>query len=172
MNCTMKIVLNGLTACLAATSMTVPHAQEVNGNFHANGKSAELRYVIAQEVDSRSEPGYMDVIVVLSDRKLDAAEARDLERLEEMTRKDGLVALAVRLDPDAKVLSAEPLHPSFTTYLSSAAFIHWQPTAYDEKRVAGRFWTDGKQDEFGQKWDYDLNFSATIALDPEATTAH
>src|SRR5574338_1603210 len=44
-------------------------AQDVNGSLTANGKSASLKYVIAQEVDSVTEKGYMDVIVVLSDRK-------------------------------------------------------------------------------------------------------
>jgi hypothetical protein len=45
----------------------------------------------------------------------------------------------VRINPDAKIMSTEPLHPAFTTFVSSAAFIHWKPTAYDENRIAGRF---------------------------------
>jgi hypothetical protein len=36
--------------------------------------------------------------------------------------------------------------------------------------VAGRFWTEGSQKEFGQQWSYDANFSAPIVLDPAATT--
>ena len=66
--------------------------------------------------------------------------------------------------------SAEPLHPAFTTFLSSAAFVRWQPAAYDEKRVAGRLWTEGSQNEFRQQWSYDVTFSAPIALDPAAKT--
>jgi hypothetical protein len=112
----------------------------------------------------------MDVVVVLSDRRLTPSDARNVERLHEMTRKDGLVALVVRLNPDAKVMSAEPLHPAFTAFVSSAAFIRWKPSAYDEKRVAGRFWTDGTQNEFRQQWTYDFTFSAPITLDPEAKT--
>jgi hypothetical protein len=145
-------------------------SQEVNGSLVANGKSAVLKYALAQEVDSTTEKGYMDVIVVLSDRKLAAAEARNIERLEAMTRNDGLVALVVRIDPDAKVMSAEPLHPAFTTFVSSAAFIRWKPAAYDEKRVAGRFWTDGTQNEFRQQWSYDVTFATPITLDPAAKT--
>jgi len=145
-------------------------AQEVNGSLVANGKSAALKYAVAQEVDSATEKGYMDVIVVLSDRKLGAADARNTERLEAMARKDGLVALVVRINPDAKVMSAEPLHPAFTAFVSSAAFIRWKPTAYDEKRVAGRFSTDGMQNEFRQRWSYDVTFSTPITLDPEAKT--
>lgn len=145
-------------------------AQQVTGTIVANGKSAELKYAVAQEVDSSTEKGYMDVIVVLSDRKLSAADARNTERLETMTRRDGLVALVVRINPDAKIMSAEPLHPAFTTFVSSAAFVRWKPSAYDEKRVAGRFWTDGPQKAFKQEWSYDLTFSAPITLDPEAKT--
>ena len=80
------------------------------------------------------------------------------------------MALAVRINPDAKIMSAEPLHPAFTTFVSSAAFIRWQPTAYDEKRVAGRFWTDGTQRAFGQQWSYDVTFFTPITLDPAAKT--
>ena len=148
----------------------VSAAQEVNGSLTANGKSGTLKYAIAQEVDSVTEKGYMDVIVVLSDRKLTPAEARDVERLEDMVRRDGLVALVVRINPDARIMSAEPLHPAFTTFMSSAAFIRWKPSAYDEKRVAGRFWTEGTQNEFRQQWSYDVTFAAPIALDPAAKT--
>jgi hypothetical protein len=76
---------------------------------------------MAYEVDSALEKGYMDVVVVLSDRALAPAVARDPDRL-------------------------------------------------DEKRVAGRFWTEGTQSEFGQKWSYDVTFPAPIAVDPAATT--
>jgi hypothetical protein len=157
------------TACFLA--LTGPaSAQDVKGSLTANGKTAELRYAIAQEVDSATEKGYLDVVVVLSDRKLSAADARSTDRLEAMARKDGLAALVVKLDPDAKVLSAAPLHPAFTTFISSAAFVRWKPSACDEKHVAGRFWTEGTQNEFKQAWSYDVTFEAPIVLDPAAST--
>jgi len=162
-------ILPGI-ACAALLFAGVAAAQEVSGTLTANGKSAALRYAIAQEVDSTTEKGYMDVIVVLSDRKLGAADAHNIEKLEGMTRRDGLVALVVKINPDARVMSAEPLHPAFTTFVSSAAFVRWKPSAYDEKRIAGRFWTEGTQNEFRQQWSYDLTFSAPITLDPEAKT--
>ncbi len=160
----------GSVACALMLFSGIAAAQEVNGTLVVNGKSAVLKYAVAQEVDSSTEKGYMDVIVVLSDRKVGLADARNTERLEAMTRNDGLAALVVRLNPDAKIMSAEPLHPAFTTFLSSAAFIRWKPSAYDEKRVAGRFWTEGTQNEFRQRWSYDATFSAPITLDPDAKT--
>ena len=165
----MKAVFASVT-CATLLLAGVANAQEVNGSLVAHGKSAVLKYAVAQEVDSTTEKGYMDVIVVLSDRKLGAADARNIERLEAMSRNDGLVALVVKINPDAKVMSAEPLHPAFTTFVSSAAFIRWTPTAYDEKRVAGRFWTDGTIREFREHWSYDVTFSVPITLDPAATT--
>lgn len=146
-------------------------AQQASGTFEANGQSAALRHAVAHEVDSQTEPGYMDVLIVLSDRPLAAVDARDPERLETLARKEGLAALVVRLNPDAKVMSAEPVHRAFTTFVSSGAFVRWKPTRYDEKGVAGRLWTDGPQEAFRQRWRYDLTFSAPIALDPEAITA-
>jgi hypothetical protein len=165
----MKALLASVT-CATLLFASIASAQDVSGSLVANGKSATLKYAVAQEIDSTTEKGYMDVVVVLSDRKLGLADARNIERLEAMTRKDGLVALVVRINPDAKVMSAEPLHPAFTTFLSSAAFVRWKPSAYDEKRVAGRFWTDGTQSEFRQQWSYDITFSAPISLDPAAKT--
>ena len=126
--------------------------------------------VLPEEMDTAGGPA-ADVVVVLSDRKLAPADASDTGRLEAMSRKEGLVALVVRLDPDAKLMSAEPLHPAFTSFVSSAAFARWKPSAYDEKRVAGRFWTEGAQKEFRQEWSYDVTFSAPIVLDPAARTA-
>ena len=165
----MKAILASVT-CSTLLFFSIASAQEVNGSLRVNGQSAALKFAVAQEVDSATEKGFMDVIVVLSDRKLGTIEARNVERLETMARKDGLVALVVRINPDAKIMSAEPLHPAFTTFVSSAAFIRWKPSAYDEKRVAGRFWTDGTQNEFRQQWSYDVTFSAPITLDPAAKT--
>jgi len=145
-------------------------AQEARGSLTANGKTAALKHAIAIEVDSTTERGFMDVVVVLSDRKLTREQAVDAARLEEMARRDGLAGLRVVLNPDAKVMSAEPLHPAFTAFVSSALWVRWQPTAYDEKKVAGRFHSDGTRSEFKQTWSYDLNFSAPIELDPQAKT--
>jgi hypothetical protein len=163
------VTASALGAALLCAGIAI--AQDVNGSLTVNGRAGALKYVVAQEFDSSTEKGYMDVIVVLSDRKLAPADAKNIERLETMTRNDGLVALVVRINPDAKVMSAEPLHPAFTTFISSAAFIRWKPSAYDVKRVAGRFWTDGTQSEFRQQWSYDVTFSAPITLDPTAMTA-
>ncbi len=166
----VALLMTPIVSCAALLFAGAVMAQEVSGSLVANGKTAALKYAVAQEVDSTTEKGYMDVIVVLSDRKIAAADARNIERLEAMVRKDGLVALVVKINPDAKIMSAEPLHPAFTTFVSSAAFVRWKPTAYDEKRVAGRFWTDGTQNEFRQQWSYDVTFSAPITLDPAAKT--
>ncbi|MFO1315802.1 MAG: hypothetical protein U1F58_09365 [Burkholderiales bacterium] len=157
-------------AGIAWLSVQPALAQQAQGTLAANGKSAALTHATAYEVDSALEKGYMDVVVVLSDRALAPGDARDPDRLEALARSGALAGLVVRLDPDAKILSAAPLHQAFTTFIRSAAFVRWTPSAFDEKRVAGRLRTDGTQSEFGQKWSYDITFSAPIALDPAAKT--
>jgi hypothetical protein len=62
-----------------------------------------------------------------------------------------------RLDPDARIMSAQPLHPAFTTFVSSAACIRCKPTADDEKRLA-------------EQWSDEVTLSAPIAADPAAKT--
>lgn len=161
------LVRAALVACLVAGPAA---AQEARGTLTANGKSTSLAHAYAYEVDSELERGYLDVVVVLSDRALAAADARDGDRLEAMARRGELAALVVRLNPDARVLSAMPLSAAFTTIIRSAAFVRWEPSAFDEKRVAGRVHTGGAQDAFRQKWSYDVTFSAPIALDPAAKT--
>lgn len=165
-----RIVRMAGVALALALVATPALAQQAKGTLEANGKSASLSHAIAVEVDSATEPGYLDVVVVVSDRKLGAREVRDAALLESKVRSEGLVALRVVLNPDAKVMSAEPLHPAFTTFVSSALWVRFVPTAYDEKKVAGRFHTPGKQNEFRQQWSYDVTFSAPIALDPAAKT--
>lgn len=165
-----RIVRMAGVALALALVATPALAQQAKGTLEANGKSASLSHAIAVEVDSATEPGYLDVVVVVSDRKLGAREVRDAALLESKVRSEGLVALRVVLNPDAKVMSAEPLHPAFTTFVSSALWVRFVPTTYDEKKVAGRFHTPGKQNEFRQQWSYDVTFSAPIALDPAAKT--
>jgi len=157
-------------ACALSLAASTAAAQSAKGTLQVNGRDAKLGHAIVVEVDSATEPGFLDVVVVLSDRRLSAAQARDTAGLEAMSRRDGLAALRVVLNPDARVMSAEPLHPAFTTFVSSALWVRFEPTAYDEKRIAGRLRTPGPQNEFRQQWSYEVSFSAPIVLDPDATT--
>lgn len=165
----MKKIIGYALALVMFSSMYAV-ADEVKGTLTANGQTSPLKYAAAYETDSVSEPGYLDVVVVISDRKLPDAVVRNRERLEEMAKKDGLAALRVTMNPDAKVMNAEPIHPAFKTFVSSALWAKWTPSAYNEQKVAGRLHTEGMQNEFGQKWQYDVTFSAPILLDPLAKT--
>jgi hypothetical protein len=140
------------------------------GFLTANGQKSALQHAIAFETDSINDPGYLDVVVVISDRQLSVSDVRNHEKLETMARNKELAGLRVVINPDAKVISAEPLHSAFTSYVSSAMWIRWEPSAFDETQVAGRFYTEGMQNEFGQKWQYDVTFSTAISLDPDAKT--
>lgn len=140
------------------------------GSLTANGRTAEMGYALAWETDSTTEPGYLDVTILLSDREIPEEIARNRDKLEILARNGELAGLLVVLNPDARVMSAEPLHQAFTTMVSSAVWIRWEPTAFDEQKVAGRFHSDGPRQELGQKWQYDITFSAPILLDPNART--
>ena len=159
------------TVILAIALASAPAlAQQARGTLEANGKSAALAHAIAVEIDSATEKGYLDVVVIVSDRPVSVAEAKDASLLEARVRRDGLAALRVVVNPDARVMSAAPLHPAFTTFVSSALWARFVPSAYDEKRIAGRIHTPGRQNEFRQQWSYDVTFSAPIVLDPGAKT--
>lgn len=159
-----------LVALVLALACASAQAQRAKGTLEANGKTAALAHAIAVEVDSVTEKGYLDVVVVVSDRPIGAAEAKDASLLETRVRRDGLAAVRVVINPDAKIMSASPLHPAFTTLVSSALWARFVPSAYDEKRIAGRLHTPGRQNEFRQQWSYDVTFDAPIVLDPAATT--
>jgi len=159
-----------LCVALICAYLPVVYAQQVTGTLIANGKSAQLKYAIAMEVDSKAEPGYLDVVVVLSDRKLSPRDIVSEDRLAELTTRDGLAAVRLLIDPDAKLKSAAAYHRAFTAFISSGVFARWKPSAYNEKTVAGHVTTDGERNEFNNRWQYDLTFSAPIVLDPEAKT--
>ena len=108
--------MKNLNFLLLAMLLFVPNnlmAAETAGFLTANGQKAGLKYAIAYETDSISDPGFLDVVIVISDRKISESVARNQEKLEEMARNKELVALRVVLNPDAKVMSAEPyIRPS------------------------------------------------------------
>ena len=75
-NIAMLAFLAGLALAGAAS------AQDIKGTLTGNGKTTALAHAMAVEVDSSTEKGYMDVVVVLSDRKLTAAQASRLWALD------------------------------------------------------------------------------------------
>ena len=89
-------------------------------------------------------------------------------------RIDGLQMWAeanrASLTRDGKVKSAAPYHPAFKSFIQSGAFVKWKPSTYDVQTIAGRVFTDGQQQFAGQRWSYDLTFSAPITLHPAART--
>lgn len=159
-----------LTAVLALVAGPMNIFAANLGTLTANGQKVELQYVTAYETESSTEQGYLDVVVVIADRQIPEAVARDQEKLEALARSKGFAGLRLVLNPDSKVISAEPLHAAFTNQISSALWVRWEPTAFDVKQVAGHLYTEGLQDEFGQQWQYDITFSASILLDPAAGT--
>jgi len=161
-----KALLSSLCLIFSATV----HAQQVSGSFSANGHSATLTHAIAMAVDSPTEKGSLDVVVVLSNREISPQLITDVETMEKMAHKQGLAALKLVIDPDAKLKSATAYHPAFTAYISSPDYTTWKPSTYNEKLIAGRVSTKGEAKDFNNRWQYDLAFSAPIILDPEAKT--
>ena len=106
---------------------------------------------------------------MITSRPITAKQARDREELERLAFKEGMAGIRLVLDPDCKPKALAPLHPGFTVFLDGAGEHRWQPSAFDE-RVAGRLSTPGGQEAMGQRWQYDVEFSAPVELDPDATT--
>lgn len=155
-------------ACTAISALAVDPS--VKGTLTANGTTTKLTHVAAYEVDSTTEKGYLDIWVVFSDRELLREVALSDEKLQELMSAKKLNALRVLLNADCKVMSAAPYSAAMRNYVNSAAFIQWKPRAYDDEKVAGRFWTDGEKELAGEKWSFDLTFTTPIILDPEAKT--
>jgi hypothetical protein len=88
-----------------------------------------------------------------------------------MARKDGLVRARRQAQPDAKVMSAEPLHPAFTAFISFGGVRALE--AQRLRREARRrplLDREACRRSFKQEWSYDVTFSAPITLDPAAKT--
>lgn len=163
--------MNRLLALFALlTTCAVAADPAVKGTLTANGVTTALTHVAAYEIQSTTEKAYMNIRVVISDRELPRDVALSDEELEKLMSAKKVAALRVLLNPDCKVLSAAPYSPAMRNHVSSGAFIQWKPSAYDEAKVAGRFWTDGEKELAGEKWSFDITFSAPIILDPNAKT--
>ena len=157
-------------AVLAVCIPLAVSGQTVKGQLTANGLTGPLSQVAAYEVDSPTERGLIDVVVLLSDRKLPRGTALNTDKLGELMLSDNLVALRVVFDPQGKVKSAAPFHPALKSFIQSGAFVKWKPSAFTEKEIGGRLFTHGDQQFAGQRWRYDITFLTPIVLDPNART--
>jgi len=157
-------------AVLAVFLPLATSGQTVKGQLTANGLTGPLSHVAAYEVDSPTERGLIDVVVVFSDRQLPRETALNTDKLGELMLNDNLVALRVVFDPRGKVKSAAPFHPALKSFIQSGAFVKWKPSAYTEKEIGGRLFTNGDQQFAGQRWRYDITFATPIVLDPNAKT--
>jgi len=149
---------------------TTAASQTAQGRLTVNGASKNLTQAAAYEVESLTNPGSMDVIVLLSDRALPREAAIQTEILENLMLNHKLTALRVVIDSNGKIKSAAPYHPAFKSFIQSGAFVKWKPDTYDVNTIAGRVFTDGQQQFAGQRWSYDLTFSSPITLHPAART--
>lgn len=165
----MKKLCTAILA-LAVVSMLPAADPSVKGTLTANGTTTKLTHVAAYEIDSATEKGYLDIRVIISDRALTREVALSDEKLQDLMSAKKLAAIRVVLNPDCKVMSAAPYSPAMRNFVSSGAFLQWKPRAFDNDKVAGRFWTDGEKELAGEKWSFDITFTAPIVLDPAAKT--
>lgn len=159
---TVSLVVATLLALCAQASS----GQSVSGTYVANSKTVELRHALAMEIDSDTEPGYLDVLVLLTDREITEEQAKSQETLERLSFKEGLSGIRLLLDPDCKVKQIGPYHPTFKVFVVNHSLPEWSPSAYDET-VAGKLRQE-RQSDYGQTWEYDLTFDVPIIADPEA----
>ena len=157
-------------AVLAVCVPLAASGQTVKGQLTANGLTGPLSHVAAYEVDSPTERGLIDVVVLLSDRKLPRETALNTDKLGQLMLNDNLVALRVIFDPQGQVKSAAPFHPALKNFIQSGAFVKWKAGAYTDKEIGGRLFTGGDQQFAGQRWRYDITILTPIVLDPNAKT--
>lgn len=157
-----SIALSSL--CWAASEK--PVASVIKGSLTANGVKKELTHAAAFEL--RDKDGDLEVVVVLSDRELKRDEVIDREKLEAMMAAKTLTALRISLNDSCRVNSAAPYSPAMRNFVSSALYVKWEPTAFDEEKVAGHLFTNETAELGGEKWSYDITFSTPMNLLPEA----
>jgi hypothetical protein len=146
-----------------------PETSTIKGNLTTNGVTKALTHVGAFEVQDKD--GDLEVVIVFSDRELKREEAINSEKLEAMMSAKKLTALKVVLNSNCRVNTSAPYSPAMRNFVSTALYVRWEPTAFDEEKVAGRFFTAETAELGGEKWSYDITFSTPMTLLPGAVPA-
>lgn len=149
---------------LPARGLLLNEAGTASGTLMVNGKSADMKLAYAYEQGS-SEPDEIDIVMIVSDQELPAAALKDEDKLRDLSTQGKFNGVRVVVHQDRRVMSAEPFHPALTTYFSTALFVRWEATEFGEDGITAHLYTpDGEQNEFSQRWSYDIHYSTPVEV--------
>jgi hypothetical protein len=145
-----------------ATGAQVSAAASKFGIATINDETVPLAYAYAvfepERVDRKAQ-----VRIILSDTALSIAELEDSPAIVERAREGKLHAVEVRLDREAKVTGASIYSSQFGgEWKDSAVMPSFEPTAFDDQRVAGKLSAESGDPSAIDTYQYSATFQATV----------
>ena len=156
----ISLVALCLTGIVVAQTPATPDPaakSPVTGNFIGNGKNAALKFVIVEE----REPFGDEPAIRLLFTEKDPAKSKK-PSFDAMFGELGS-ALSLSLDYKGGIFGCEVWHSAHQKKgFSSVGRIKTTDFKIADGNVSGHVSTGGEQDAFGEKWDVDLTFAATL----------
>jgi hypothetical protein len=156
----MKGRLAAAAAFLLLAAQAWPE-DSAKGALTVAGQKLTLSHVYAYATTGVFDKTKNDVVVILSDVPIPAAQARNSLMLEEKVPQ----FLSITLDAGGQIISLLPQHKAFKMVPSGASsdFI-FEKKVHDGKVVSGRAYSKAPQKGFKDEvYTFDVTFSAAVA---------
>lgn len=157
----MKTV--ALFVCLlTAGGAQTPSGQTPLGRMKAGGKTSELTNAYAYAAEGFFDKKKDDTVVLLSDRPLTGAEARDEFGIRRKAEAGQLNFVKVVINDAGQLISFVCGSPAFKAIPSGGGTEHVFEGKVDGKSIAGSVRTKSEQEFFGTKYEYQATFNLPV----------
>jgi hypothetical protein len=166
-----KLVVLVLAAAAVAIALAVPSAVlaadgAAEGTLTVNGTRTSLKYAYASAQPGFFDKSKEDIHVLLSDVPLTDEQRADVFELIGLARAGKARVIEVVLDADAHPISGSFFTLPFEGMVSATGMHVFEQTAFENKRIAGRLYTDGARTFQDVTYEYTATFSAMIPRPP------
>jgi hypothetical protein len=138
---------------------------EAMGQLRLGQSTVELRRAVSW-VEERGDSTFTHV--VLSDRALSLADARDPARRSAIGRAGKAVGMEVTISDEDGAIETQSWFSKGSEQVSSTQGADWQSEQFTDALIRGRLVSSGPQEAMGSSWDYDVYFAAEIVSEAGA----
>ena len=133
------------------------------GTLKVDGATVKLAHSIARSKPNAFDEKKKDVVVLLTDKPVDADTFINDDKLFGEASKGAIQGLLVTIDSDEKPYHLQVLHPKATIQISGSGFWNFDATDFSDKHLTGKFYTTSEQDFMDKhKYSYNVTFAAPV----------
>ena len=148
---------------LALSGLSVALAQSApDGKLTVAGKSAKVTHVYVYSVEGFFDKKKDDTVVLLTDRPVTEAQARDGFALRRMAEQGKLAYVQETINTGGQIVNFTIGHEAFKAPPSGGSTEHVFEGKLEGRNISGKVRTKGEQQFFGVKYEYDATFRAPV----------